>query len=270
MTTPSQNEKRKTMSTRHEKILDMVRQRGFVSVIDLAEHLKVSDMTVRRDLVQLDNDGLLMRTHGGAMTLEEESQVAVDIVEPDFSLRMSKSQAQKLKIAQSARELVFPNATIALDVGTTASLLAKELSSLDNIKLFTNNLHAAIALAPATYPVYLSGGQMRTPELSINGPLATQQIRNFRFDVAFIGVSGINPAGIFDYSIEDSETKRLYMENAQEVIVLCDSSKFGHISVVHIGDLGKISGIVTDKMPTGALLEALQAANVNIICAEEH
>jgi DeoR family glycerol-3-phosphate regulon repressor len=125
-------------------------------------------------------------------------------------------------------------------------------------------MRAASLLASTPHAVYLPGGRVRGKELSVYGAATAEQVRSYWFDVAFIGVSGITESGLFDYSPEDTEIKRIYMERAKRVVVLCDSQKFGHHSMVQVGSLSTIHTLVTDALPPPSLATALAAAGVEV------
>ena len=252
---------------RQARILDLLARVGFLSVADIAAATGISTITVRRDLVELAERGALQRTHGGAMALRNGEAEVFDAFEPAFDARRRRNSGGKASIARAAAELIKPGFTIALDVGTSALELARHLGQVGEIKVVTNNLRAASLLADSPHAVYVPGGRVRGKELSIHGQHAAAQIREYWFDLAFIGVSGVTEAGLFDYSPEDTEIKRLYMERARQVVVLCDAQKFGHTSMVQIAELGRTEVLVTDAVPPEALGAALDKANVRVVVA---
>lgn len=167
----------------------------------------------------------------------------------------------------AAASLVGPGETIGLDVGTTALALAEELGRRPDLRIFTNNLRAAIQLSAGRSPVYVPGGQVRDSELSVIGPAAVAQLRTYYLDRVFIGVSGLIQSGFYDYSLEDSEVKRAFIEQAGQVVVLCDASKFDHRSLALVCALDEADVLVTDQAPQSHLAESLEAANVQVVIA---
>lgn len=252
---------------RQARILDLLARLGFMTVTDIAAATGISAITVRRDLVELAQRGALERTHGGAMALRSGQAEVFDAFEPAFDARRRRNNTGKAAIARAALELVKPGATIALDVGTSTLELARRFAEVGEIKVVTNNLRAASLLADSPHAVYVPGGRVRGKELSVHGPHAAAQIRDYWFDLAFIGVSGITEAGLFDYSPEDTEIKRLYMERARQVVVLCDAEKFGHLSMVQVGSLGQMHVLVTDAAPPEGLAAALAKSGVRVAIA---
>jgi DeoR family glycerol-3-phosphate regulon repressor len=243
----------------------MLTSRGFLTVREVAEATGVSEITARRDLIELEERKALKRTHGGAMNLRNGQVEIFDAYEPTFDARRRRNSKAKAAIARAAAQLVKPGATIALDVGTSTLELARCLIDVGEIKIVTNNLRAASLLADSPHAVYVPGGRLRGKELSVYGSVTAEQIRSYWFDFAFVGVSGVTEGGLFDYSPEDTEIKRIYMERAKRVIVLCDAQKFGHHSMVQVSPLTGFHVLVTDEMPPAALAMALASAGVELL-----
>ena len=247
---------------RHAHILSALAAQGAVQVSVIAQELGVSDMTVRRDLIDLEAAGKLTRTFGGALDSGAGRQTPVDRDEPHFEARMQRQREAKEAIAATAAALARGYRTIALDVGTTTHLLARRLAGQPEAKLFTNSLRIAEELSSEVPEVYVPGGRVRAGELSIGGSAAVAQFQSLWFDIAFIGVSGITPAGIFDYSFDDAELKRVYLRRSGLSVVLCDASKFARMSLVHIAALREFNVLVTDAAPPPLLAAALADAGV--------
>lgn len=249
---------------RQARILELLANRGFLTVRELTEATGVSEITVRRDLVELEERKAVKRTHGGAMTVRDGQVEIFDASEPTFDARRRRNSRAKIAIARAAAQLVKPGFTIALDVGTSTLELARCLGDVGELRVVTNNLRAASLLASSSHAVYLPGGRVRGTELSVYGSVTAEQIQSYWFDIAFIGVSGVTEAGLFDYSPEDTEIKRIYMERAKRVVVLCDAQKFGHHSMVQVGSLTAIHTLVTDALPPPSLAAALKSAGVEL------
>lgn len=253
---------------RQALLRDILARTGFVSVAQIADDLQVSEMTIRRDLKALERQGVVVRMHGGAMSRQDPQTRAIDVEEPSFNARSRRNAAAKARIGRTAARLIAPGETIGLDVGTSACQLAHCLSPSARLKVFTNNLRAALLLGDSPHRVYLPGGEVRSSEMSVFGPIAVAQLRHYWLDHVFIGVSGLTASGCYDYSLEDTEVKRVYMERASQVVVLCDSSKFSRMSVVRICELGQIDVLVTDAPPEAELARALHDAEVRIVIAD--
>ncbi len=258
------------LGLRDSLLRDFVERRGFATVSDIAAELGVSEITVRRDLTRLEGQGHLTRTHGGALVGRPAAEESFDSDEPSFEARRRRNADAKARIGAAAAKLVRPGATIGIDVGSTALEVARHLVDRGDIKVFTNSVRAATMLADGPAPVYLPGGQLRAKELSVHGSIAVAQLRHYWFDFAFIGFSGLTDQGMFDYSLEDTEIKRVYIERAAQIVALCDSSKFGRLSMARVGTLEEVDILITDAMPPEVLNAALERANVRIVVATEN
>ncbi len=256
---------RQRLTNRQVRLLGIVAQEGFVSVAESARRFGVSDMTIRRDLRRLEESGEVMRTHGGALA---RPAAGARTLEPSFNQRERENQAAKSAIARAAAAMVRPGEAIGLDLGTTVLEMAHALSGASGISVFTNSLRAALALADSMITTYIPGGQLRGPEMSVCGSITLSQLENYRLDRVFLGVSGITADGVFDYSVEETEIKRLYIRQSAEVVVLADASKFDHWSLVKVAELNRIHVLVTDRSPEDGLQHALEEAGVRVVVAE--
>jgi DeoR family glycerol-3-phosphate regulon repressor len=143
-------------------------------------------------------------------------------------------------------------------------VLAQHLTDRTGVKFFTSSLRIAGILAGAGRDVYVPGGQVRGEERSICGAEALEQFERYWFDIAFIGVSGLTADGIFDYSLEDSELKRVFLRRSARKVLLCDGSKFNRMSLVRIADFRALDLLITDVEPPADIAGALSAAEVQI------
>jgi DeoR family glycerol-3-phosphate regulon repressor len=249
---------------RHNHLIETARKRGFVHVTDVAAELGVSEMTIRRDLIELEREGALTRTRGGAVPEGDIAPPVIDREEPAFAARLRNHQDEKHRIALAAAELVDRRLSVALDVGSTTHLLAETLSDRASVKFFTSSLRTALLLGEAGREVYVPAGQIRGEEMSICGQSACDEFERYWFDICFIGVSGVTADGMFDYSLEDSELKRVYLRRSGRKVLLCDSSKFHHMSLIKIADLQEIDLLISDAAPPADIAAALAAANVTV------
>ncbi len=246
---------------RHALIMRAFNRDGFVSVSDIAREIGVSPMTIRRDLALLDRHGQIVRTHGGGVVSDFDSH------EPVFDRRLEIRAGEKNAIARAAAGLIMPMESVGLDVGTSILALAEQIKGRSDLRIFTNNLRAAMNLAGSGSPIYIPGGEVRTPEFSIVGTAAIEHLKKHYLDRVFIGVSGLCDLGIFDFSPEDTEVKRAFIEISDLVVVVCDSSKFGRRGLAHVGTLDAIDILVTDRSPPADLAKLLADAGVEVIVA---
>lgn len=248
---------------RHNHLIETARKRGFVHVADVAAELGVSEMTIRRDLAELEREGSLSRTRGGAIP-EGEIAAVVDQQEPAFAARLRDHESEKRRIVRAAAELVDRRLSVALDVGSTTYLLAETLAVRAGVKFFTSSLRTALLLGEAQREVYVPAGQIRGEEMSVCGPSAREEFERYWFDICFIGVSGLTAEGMFDYSLDDSELKRVYLRRSGRKVLLCDSSKFHHMSLIKIAELREIDLLISDAAPPADIAAALAAAKVTV------
>ena len=251
---------------RHDRIVEILRSAGAVSVTQAAADLGVSDMTLRRDLLELESAGKLTRVHGGAVAAAHP-RAAAEAEEPSFESRMLKQHGAKQRIAAAAATLVASHRSLAIDVGTTTFMMAQAMRPSANTKVFTSSLRVAVELAASRCEVFLSGGRVRGGELALGGPAAIAQFNSLWFDAAVIGASGLTGDGLFDYSIEDTQLKRIYIERSTVKIALCDASKLMTPSLVRVCALAEISVLITDAPPPGSLAAKLDQAGVEVVLA---
>ncbi len=233
---------------RQDQIVAMIRTHGAVRVADLVERFGVSDMTVRRDIGELAQAGLLRRVHGGAVSPTENARASD---EPGFEAKRAWAATEKRAIARAALALVEPHEAIALSAGTTTHLLAAliaETPTLRPLTVVTNSLPVAETLhhAPGVgLDVVLTGGT-RTPSDALVGPLAVAALGSLRVDRLFLGVHGLDASGLTTPNLLESETDRALIASAAEVVVLADHGKWGVVGLSRIAPLDTIDVLVTD------------------------
>lgn len=252
---------------RHELIRQILGETGLVTVPEIASRCHVSEMTARRDLDRLAEQALLRRTHGGAVAVTGADQRPIDLVEPSVAARAWKNREAKSAIAACARQMISAGQFISLDIGTTVAELALRLKD-DNIGIVTNSLTIGTLLRAGKPKVYMPGGRIGGTEPSITGAQAIEQLSAYRFDIAFLGASGVSQEGFFDYSVEDTEMKRAVMQQSKTNVMLVDGSKFDRLSVARIAGLDDIDIVITDKPPPEPLADALSEAQVMVRLAE--
>lgn len=259
--------RRMTAVDRRERIALLLAQSGYAAIADLAEHLGVSEMTVRRDLDVLAEKGIVERAYGGAVARSGDRAARIDTIEPGIDERIRLNSDAKAEIGRVAAGLITPGQTIAVDIGSTALCLAHAIKGED-VRVFTSSLKIALFLSSGTPRVYSVGGEICGSEPSVVGAMARRQIESFRFDWMFLGASGLAEDGLYDYSLEDTEIKRALIERARRTVALIDSSKFDRLSVARVAALSAIDILITDRSPAGELAARLQDAGVEIMVAQ--
>ncbi|MDP5227585.1 MULTISPECIES: DeoR/GlpR family DNA-binding transcription regulator [Arthrobacter] len=233
-------------AARHQAILEMVQKERIVKVSDLADALKVSAMTVRRDIESLSDSGLLERIHGGAKVLGETGTH-----EPGFELKSTQNTAEKQAIARAAAARVSEGMAVGLSAGTTTWALAQELVKGPAITVVTNSIRTAEIFYRSTsvHPrtdVILIGGQ-RTASDALVGPLSTQALKTINLDVTFLGVHGMDAqAGFSTPNVQEAETDRAFLASSRTLVVVADHSKWGVQGISSIAALDAADELITD------------------------
>lgn len=227
---------------RRAKIIKKLELNGQVRVLELSNEFNVSDVTIRNDLAQLEEKGLLIRSRGGAM---KPQRVGIDYKLFEKSKRNLK---EKQAIGKKAAELLNEGDTIIIDSGTTAMEVAGNLSKFENITVITNALNIASQLSNFDkIKVIMLGGMLRHNSLSLTGPIAENSLKNYYCDKLIIGVDGIDSQyGISTPNIEEAQLNRLMIEISKEVIVVTDSSKFLRRSFAFIAPMKDVDTVITD------------------------
>lgn len=255
-------------SDRRRKIVEIVQQAGSKSVLELCEIFDVSEMTIRRDLRDLDREGSLRRVHGGAVSNLGRSY------EPPYTIRSTRNAAHKEAIGRKAAELIIDGDSVALDVGTTTLEIARSLIGRHNLTILTASLPIANEIVSklsltSDVRLILAGGIVRPGELSMIGNIASNTFSSFHVDKAFIGVGGISfKAGLTEYNIEDAQVKQPLIRNASQRIVVADSSKIGQTTFTTVAPLSIVDMIITDSGITPENLKALQEIGIEVLIAE--
>ncbi|AIY03526.1 putative transcriptional regulator, DeoR family [Arthrobacter sp. PAMC 25486] len=255
---------------RQARILKELQLHEAVRVAEIAIVLNVSEMTVRRDIEALDNNGLLHKIHGGAMRLARLSAL-----EPGFLLNADKQLEGKAAIAAHALTLIHPGMTLALTGGTTtyqlAALLATDLDRLHHLTVVTNSLKAAELLyrqqGDSGLKVIVTGGE-RTPSEALVGPVARMVLNHLNTDVCFMGVHGIDAErGLSSPNLLEAETNAAFIEASSRLIVLADSTKFHVRSLASIASLDAVDTIITDASVNAATSELFTSRIPHFIAA---
>ncbi len=248
---------------RQQAILDLINAHGAVEVTDLVGRFNVSEMTIRRDLDILEHKSLLRRVHGGAVNDRGRSY------EPPFITRSLAHQAEKERIGRAAAGLVENGDSLTLDVGTTTLEVARNLLEKQNLTILTAcfQIGALLADHPGIHLI-LSGGILRSGELSMVGHLAERFFEDFYVDKLFLAAAGIDfDAGLTEYNLEDTLVKKAMLRNAKEIILVADASKFNRIAFTAIAPLKSVNRIVTNREVDPEIVRRLEDKNIEVILA---
>lgn len=255
---PALEEAGADVNARQQRILAVVRARGFATIEALARELDVSAQTVRRDIIRLDEVKLLQRFHGGAGL--RDSAVRVGYAEK----RVLAAEAKE-RIGRRVAEIVPDGASVFLDVGTTAEAVARALGSRRRgLKIFTNGMAAARLLSEfPTNEIFVLPGHVRGPDGSLTGDATVAAIGEFRADFAVVALSGFDADGVpMDFDLGKIAVKRAMAARARRALMVADSSKFERQATARIAPLTAFHALVAEVEPPRALADALLAANV--------
>ncbi len=223
------------------EILKRTDKEGKVQIEQLVEELNVSGMTIRRDLAQLEKEGKVIRTHGGAVAVNPL------IPETPYQNKSMTRVNQKHLIAKYAASLIPEGAQILLDSGTTTLEIAKVIKNRDDLTIVTNDLKIAAELIESPSEIICTGGTLQRGIGSFVGPHAQDLLNQIRVDLLFMGTHAINlEKGLTAPTMEKALIKRLMADAATTTWVVADSQKFNKSSFSQVCSLEKIEGIITD------------------------
>jgi DeoR family glycerol-3-phosphate regulon repressor len=250
---------------RQLKLIDAVRARGSVTVEQLADELSVTLQTVRRDVQRLAEAGTLTRFHGGVRV---PSSTTENIAHPQ---RQGLHAEGKARIARAVAQQVPNDCSLILNIGTTTEAIAEALLHHRSLRVITNNLNvAAILSRNVGFEVIVAGGVVRARDRGIVGEAAVDFIRQFKVDIALIGISGIESDGsLRDYDFREVKVTQTIIEHAREVWLAADTSKFNRPAMVEAATLSQIDRLFTDAAPPDPFAALLEEANVRLhVCLD--
>ncbi|MBD0279385.1 MAG: DeoR/GlpR transcriptional regulator [Flavisolibacter sp.] len=232
-----------TANHRREKIFELIKEDGSAKVVDLARIFKVTEPTIRQDLEKLEEEGLVIKEHGGAYLKNVESNVRA------FSLSHQENLDKKEAIAQKCLEFIEPGDSIILDSGSTTTEIAKKLKGFKNLTVITNALNIALILgAEPGIEVIVTGGEFKPPTLSLTGQKAADFFEGINAQKLFLATAGISlKAGLTYPSISDLVVKKAMIDAADVTYLVADSTKIGKSAFASLGALSLINYIITDE-----------------------
>lgn len=254
---------------RKAELVAYVAEAEQVTVSQLAEHFDVSPDTVRRDLHQLHKQGLIVRTHGGAVSVD-----AVAAAEKKLDVRLQLHTDEKERIGALAATLVSSNSVLMLNAGTTTLSVVRHLNKLRDLTIATNNLRIATEISPKIVrDLYLFGGSVRFTGQSTVGPVSLQlpggRDLQLRCDLALISVGAVSARGGYSTSnLSEAVMMGEMMDRAARIAILADSSKFTEPLFAQVAELDRADYLVTDAEPPVELADALEQSGVEILVAD--
>lgn len=240
---------------RLDEIIKLVNKAGTATVQEIVESMKVSDMTVRRDLIELEKQNLLTRVYGGA-----KSNLHMDFREIPHEEKLFKNIEAKRQVAKKAIELIREGDTIFLGPGTSVEVFAEEINT-KNLKIITNCLpifNELLKKKSDTFKVFLLGGEIRETTQAFVGEMTNTLMNRMYFTKMFFSSNGIKDGMIMTSSFEEAFTQKLALQRSSESYLLIDSSKIGKEDFTSICSLSEITSVITDQ-PSQSQYEDLEA-----------
>ncbi len=252
--------KRVLGQTRQQELLHYLRTFRTGHVAELSEMLGASPSTIRRDLDELQDRGLVFRVHGGASITEISG-------EPAPPVRATTHAEEKRRIGERAAALVDDGSTVLISGGTTTEAMLGFLGHLGRLTVVTNGLKIASMLAQSpAIDVIVLGGLLRREEMSLLGHLTVQALDEFQIDMVFMGAFGIDAElGLTGMNLGETQTDRALIGSAPELVLLADSSKLDQRGPVRLAPVTAVSTLVTDRSAEPQTLQRIRARGVQVI-----
>ena len=248
-------------SLRHQQIIDLVTQTGYISTEELVNVFNVTSQTIRRDLNELAEQGLIRRHHGGAASPSS-------IENSDYQERKYFFSKEKQAIAQRVASLIKNGSSLFIDIGSTPEAVAHALLQHQNLRIVTHNLNAAhILMEKSDFDITIAGGNLRD-DGGIIGEATVAFLSQFRLDYGILGISAIDEDGtLLDYDFHEVQVKRVLINASRKVFLPVDHSKFNRHAIVRLGSIGDLDVLLTDSQPSEKITQLLQQNNVQLeIC----
>ena len=249
--------------SRRRKILEWLQEEGNARVRDLSDAFSVSEATIRQDLERLENDGQIVREHGGAYLRSVPEQVR------SMALQHLANMDAKRRIGRVAATMVSDGDSIILDSGSTTTEVAVNIVGIQNLNIITNALNIALILgASPTCTVHMPGGQFKAPTLSLSGDRSADFFEGLYARQLFLATAAISlEAGLTYPSMADLPVKRAMIRAASRVCLVADSSKIGVTSFTSLGSLEVIHQLITDDGIRDEDRAAIEALGIEVIVA---
>ncbi|WP_246027577.1 DeoR/GlpR family DNA-binding transcription regulator [Lysinibacillus antri] len=253
---------------RKKKIIELLESKNYVEISNLSTLLKVSEMTVRRDLEKMEAEGLLVRVLGGAKAIQK------NIIEDTLLERASENLQAKRLIAKEAVKFIEDGDVIAFDASTSAFELSKLVKGFKNLTVVTNNLSIVLELIDSDVTVILLGGYVRANSLSTMGTSLSMYMNSININKLFISARGLTLSeGLTDSTIDEGEAKQAMINKSNKIIALVDQSKIGLVKFFQICPASEISIVVTDEYkPLSknqlSMINDLRNVNIEVLIAK--
>ena len=249
------------LQERLDQIVSLLQREGRVSVAELSDHFGVSAVTIRNDLASLQQQGLLVRTHGGAVTRPD-----LNMEPPAFSLRKELNLAEKARIGRAAAALVRDGDSIALDASTTAWQIARHLKERRELTVVTNGLFVALEFVDSPgVTVVMPGGSLRAASASLVGELGACILERYHVQRGFFSAGGFTlEEGLTDTNQYEVELKQRMVERSKVVIAVVDSSKWGQVTFASLASVAQLDRIFSDDAAPAEMVADLRQRGIEV------
>lgn len=249
------------LSFRQQEIMDVAREAGRVLVDDLASRFQVTPQTIRRDLNELCDRGMLARVHGGAV-------LASGIENVGYETRRIIAVDEKNEIGRLCASEIPHNASLFMNIGTTTEAVARALLGHRNLLIITNNLNVANTLTQnPSCEIIVAGGLLRRSDGGLVGEATADFVKKFKVDYAVIGASAMDEDGaLLDYDYREVRVAQAIIENARQVFLVADKTKLSRSAPVRIAHISQVSALFTDEMTSPRLAQACTQGAVKVFC----
>ena len=246
-------------SLRHQKIVELVKQKGYLSTEELVALFGVSPQTIRRDLNELAETNFIRRHHGGAASPSTAEN-------SDYHERKHFFSQEKNRIARQVVQLIPNGASLFIDIGTTSEAVSFALLGHQQLRIVTNNLNAAhILMQNDSFDITIASGSLRQ-DGGIIGESTVEFLSQFRLDFGVLGISAIDLDGtLLDYDYHEVQVKRAIIDNSRNTLLVTDHSKFSRRAMVKLGSITDVEYVFTDADVPSGIDELLKNKNVNLV-----
>ncbi len=251
-----------TSAARRERILELIKDRGYMPIDDLVAHCRVTPQTLRSDLNRLADAGRVIRHHGGA-------SMPSSVINSSYALRRTEFAREKALVAERLAQWLPDRCSLFLTLGTTMLAVAQRLTIRKDLKVITNNLEAAqVLVAQPGIEVIVLGGRLERRNLGVSGTSTLAAVEQYRADLCLFSVGGIDPDGsLLDYHESEVDVVRLMLQRARQRVLVVDHTKFGRTASVRVGSITEVSVIATDQAPPPGIRKLLRGRQVEVLKA---
>lgn len=253
------------LTERQTQIAEMIRQKDFISVDELATHFEVAAQTIRRDVNLICERGIARRLHGGIQRLKVTGNTA-------YSYRQILNSDAKQTIAREVALHVPNGSALAFSVGTTPEIVSRALLGHDHLRIFTNNLNIAmLGCHHNGFEVTIAGGRVRNGDRDVLGVGMETLFKAYKVDIGIYGVAGVDEDGtLLDFYEEEVRARRQILENSRRVFLVLDHTKFGRAAHVRGGRIDEATVVFCDKKPPENICDMLRSSGTElVVCSRE-